>query len=160
MPSESGLELREVVVEPVERAQEGRFRRLLDAHHYLGALPKIGETLWYVGRWRGEWVALMVFSSPALKCGVRDRWIGWDFRTQYDRLHLMTNNARFLILPGWHRPNLASRLLGLCERRLAADWPARFGHALVLLETFVDPARFAGTIYRAANWRRLGRTRG
>ena len=160
VPSESGLELREVVVEPVERAQEGRFRRLLDAHHYLGALPKIGETLWYVGRWRGEWVALMVFSAPALKCGVRDRWIGWDFRTQYDRLHLVTNNTRFLILPGWHRPNLASRLLGLCERRLAADWPARFGHAAVLLETFVDPARFAGTIYRAANWRRLGRTRG
>ena len=150
--------LHEVVVEPA--SDEGRFQRLMQAHHYLGALPKIGETLWYVARWRDEWVALMSFSSPALKCRVRDAWIGWDFRIQYDRLHLVTNNSRFLILPGWHRRNLASRLLSLCERRLASDWSKRFGHPLLLLETFVDPERFAGTVYKAANWRCLGHTRG
>ena len=154
------MDLREVVVEPVAPADEARYRRLMQAHHYLGALPKIGETLWYAARWRGEWVALIGFSAPALKCRARDAWIGWDFRVQYDRLHLVTDNSRFLILPGWHRPNLASRLLSLCERRLVRDWPTRFGHPLLLLETFVDPTRFRGTIYRASNWLCLGHTRG
>ena len=154
------MDLREVVVEPVATADEGRYQRLMQAHHYLGALPKIGETQWYVARWRREWVALIGFSAPALKCRARDAWIGWDFRVQYDRLHLVTDNSRFLILPGWHRPNLASRLLSLCERRLVSDWPRRFGHPLLLLETFVDPSRFQGTIYRASNWLCLGHTRG
>ena len=120
------MDLREVVVEPVAAADESRYQRLMQAHHYLGALPKIGETQWYVARWRREWVALIGFSAPALKCRARDTWIGWDFRVQYDRLHLVTDNSRFLILPGWHRPNLASRLLSLCERRLVSDWPRRF----------------------------------
>ena len=154
------MELGEVAVEPVAAKDEGRYQRLMGAHHYLGALPKIGETLWYAARWRGEWVALAGFSAPALKCGARDRWIGWDFRTQYDRQHLLANNSRFLILPGRRVPNLGSRVLALCGRRLAADWPARFGHPLLLLETFVDPARFRGTVYRAANWTCVGRTRG
>ena len=136
------MDLREVVVEPVAADDESRYQRLMQAHHYLGALPKIGETQWYVARWRREWVALIGFSAPALKCRARDAWIGWDFRVQYDRLHLVTDNSRFLILPGWHRPNLASRLLSLCERRLVSDWPIRFGHPLLLLETFVDPSRF------------------
>ena len=154
------MELREVAVTPVAAADEGRYQELMRAHHFLGALPKIGETLWYVARWRGAWVALIGFSAAALKCGARDRWIGWDFRSQFDRQHLLANNSRFLILPGWHAPNLGSRVLALCERRLATDWPARFGHALLLLETFVDPARHRGTVYRAANWTGVGRTRG
>ena len=149
-----------MAVEPVAAEEEGRYQELMRAHHYLGALPKIGETLWYAARWRGAWVALIGFSAPALKCGARDRWIGWDFRTQYDRQHLIANNSRFLILPDRRAPNLGSRVLALCERRLAADWPARFGHPLVLLETFVDPARFRGAVCRAANWTRVGRTRG
>lgn len=144
----------------VPSTDEAQFRRLLDAHHYLGDLPKIGQTLWYVARWHEALVALIIFSAPALKCRARDTWIGWDFRCQYDRLHLVANNSRFLILPGRHQPNLASYLLAQCERRLAQDWPARFGHPLLLLETFVDPTRFHGTIYRAANWRALGYTRG
>jgi len=154
------VELREVAVEPVAAGDEGRYRELMAAHHFLGALPKIGETLWYVAHRRGEWLALLGFSAPALKCGARDRWIGWDFRTQYDRQHLLANNSRFLILPGRRAPNLGSRVLALCERRLAGDWPARFGHPLLLLETFVDPARHRGTVYRAANWTCVGRTRG
>ena len=150
-----------MAVEPAAAGEEEvRYRRLMAAHHFLGALPKIGETLWYVAHWRGEWLALLGFSAPALKCGARDRWIGWDFRTQYDRLHLVANNSRFLILPGSRVPNLGSRALALCARRLAADWPERFGHPLLLLETFVDPARHRGTVYRAANWTCVGRTRG
>ena len=132
----------------------------MQAHHYLGSLPKIGETLWYVATYLGEWLALLCFSAAAWKCAVRDRWIGWGHRHQYDRLNLVANNSRFLILPGWHRPNLGSRTLSLCERRLPADWQGRFGHPLVLLETFVDPERYQGTVYKAANWCYLGDTRG
>jgi hypothetical protein len=132
----------------------------MQAHHYLGALPKIGHTLWYVARHDAEWLALLSFSAAAWKCAARDGWIGWAARYQYDRLHLIANNSRFLILPAHHQPNLASRVLALAEHRVAADWQARFGYPLWLLETFVDPSRFHGTIYRAANWQYVGDTRG
>ena len=153
------MALSEVVVDIVGPEQEARFQGLMQAHHYLGALPKIGQTLWYVAHRHGVWLALAVFSAAALKCRARDRWVGWDFRTQYGRLHLVANNTRLLVLPGGQR-NLGSRVLGLCARRIVRDWPARFGHPLLLLETFVDPARFHGTVYRAANWRMVGHTRG
>lgn len=129
-------------------------------HHYLGGLPKIGETLWYVAAWQEQWVALLSYSASALKCAARDRWIGWDFRHQYGRLKLVVNNSRFLILPHWHVPNLGSRVLSLCQRRLYRDWQEMFGHPVVLLETFVDPQRFRGTVYRAANWVYVGNTKG
>lgn len=132
----------------------------MQAHHYLGWTRKFGQTLWYVASWRGQWLALLSFSAAALKCRARDEWIGWSFRHQYDRLHLIANNNRFLILPEHHHRNLGSRILALCERRVAEDWPRHFGHPLLLLETFVDPARFKGTIYRAANWLAVGSTRG
>jgi len=154
------LNLSEVLVRPVRALEEQRFEQLMHKHHYLGALPKISETLWYVATFADQWVALLSFSAPALKCSARDRWIGWDFRHQYDRLKLVTNNSRFLILPDWHFTNLASRILSLCHKRLPADWQAIFGHPLVLLETFVDPQRFQGTIYKAANWIYVGNTKG
>ena len=91
---------------------------------------------------------------------MRDRWIGWDYRHQYDRLNLIANNSRFVILPDCHYRNLASRVLSRCRRRIQADWVERFGFPLLLLETFVDPTRFVGTIYRAANWTYVGDTRG
>lgn len=154
------LNLEELRVRPVERSEEPDYQGLMQAHHYLGALPKIGETLWYAATYHGHWVALLSFSAAAWKCGVRDRWIGWDFRHRYDRLKLLANNSRFLILPHWHRPNLGSKTLALCQRRLPGDWRGRFGHPLLLLETFVDPERFQGTVYRAANWLCVGETRG
>lgn len=152
--------LEELRVRPVERREEPDYQCLMQSHHYLSALPKIGETIWYVATYHGHWVALLSFSAAAWKCSVRDRWIGWDFRHRYDRLKLLANNSRFLILPHWHRPNLGSKTLALCQRRLPGDWRERFGHPLVLLETFVDPERFQGTVYRAANWAYLGETRG
>lgn len=154
------MDLHEIALRPVALEEEPRFRQLLDAHHYLGAVAKIGHTLWYVATWRGHWLALLALSAAAWKCAARDRWIGWDRRYQYDRLHLLANNVRFLILPEWHVANLASRVLALCERRVGADWQARFGYPLWLLETFVDPRRFRGTAYRAANWQHVGETRG
>lgn len=152
--------LSELQLRPVERSEETRYQEQMARHHYLGALPKIGETLWYVATWREQWVAQLSVSAAALKCGVRDRWIGWDFRSQYGRLKLIANNSRFLILPDWHRPNIGSRVLSLTERRIKVDWQARFGHPLLLLETFVDPRRFHGGVYRAANWIELGLTQG
>jgi len=132
----------------------------MQQHHYLGSLPKIGETLWYVAAWRDDWVALESFSASALKCAARDHWIGWDFRLQYGRLKLIVNNSRFLIVPDWHLPNLGSRILSLCQRRLCRDWEETFGHPVVLLETFVDPQRFRGTVYKAGNWVYVGDTKG
>ena len=78
---------------------EVRFRDLMRAHYYLGAVPRMGETVRYVAHHQGRWLALAVFSAPALKCGARDRWIGWDYGVQFARLHLVTNNSRFLLLP-------------------------------------------------------------
>jgi hypothetical protein len=155
-----GETLSELQVRPVERSEEARYQEQMARHHYLGLLPKIGETLWYVATWREQWVAQLSLSAAALKCAVRDRWIGWDFRSQYGRLKLIANNSRFLILPDGRRPNVGSRVLSLTERRVVADWQARFGHPLLLLETFVDPRRFHGGVYRAANWIELGLTLG
>jgi hypothetical protein len=150
----------EIIVRPARPTEEQRFQKLMQEHHYLGALPKISETLWYIAIIGDQWVALLSFSAAALKCSARDRWIGWDFRHQYNRLKLVTNNSRFLILPDWHFPNLASRILSLSQKRLPADWQTAFGHPIVLLETFVDPQRFRGTIYKAANWIYVGKTKG
>ena len=154
------LNLLEVLVRPVCAFEEQRFQKTMQNYHYLGALRKISETLWYVATFADQWVALLSFSAAALKCSPRDRWIGWNFRHQYDRLKLVTNNSRFVILPDWHFPNLASRILSLCHKRLPTDWQTVFGHRIVLLETFVDPQRFAGTIYKAANWIYVGNTKG
>ena len=132
------MNLSEVIVDIVVPEEQARFRSLMQAHHYLGALPKIGETLWYVAHLNGTWLALAVFSAAALKCRARDAWVGWDFRTQYGRLHLVSNNTRLLLLPGRRHRNLGSRVLGLCARRIVRDWPARFGHPLLLEALALD----------------------
>jgi len=132
----------------------------MQKHHYLGSLPKISETLWYVAVWRDEWVALLSFSASALKCAARDGWIGWEVRLQYGRLKLVVNNSRFLIMPDWHVANLGSRVLSLCQKRLRRDWEETFGHPIILLETFVDRQRFRGTVYKADNWIYAGDTKG
>ncbi|MDZ7759953.1 MAG: DUF4338 domain-containing protein [Desulfovermiculus sp.] len=113
IPEATTLNLKEVLVRPVCSSEEPRYQELMQAHHYLGALGKIGETLWYVATWNHQWIALVSFSAPAWKCSARDRWIGWSSRLQFARLKLITNNSRFLILPKWHVPNLASRILSM-----------------------------------------------
>ena len=111
-----------------------------------------GVLLWGIPPW--------TCAGSALKCAARDRWIGWDFRQRYSRLKLVVNNSRFLILPEWHAPNLGSRVLALCQRRVGRDWEETFGQGVVLRETFVDPERFRGTVYGAANWVYVGKRRG
>jgi GNAT superfamily N-acetyltransferase len=149
-----------VHVRPLCGAEDQAFQRLMQEHHYLGALAKIGNTLRYVAELDGRWVGLLSVSAPALKCAARDQWIGWDYRHQYDRLNLVANNSRFLILPGCHHKNLGSQILSRLRRRIQRDWQEHFGYPLLMLETFVDPARFHGTVYRAANWRLVGATQG
>ena len=141
-------------------AEEQLFQWLMEAHHYLGALAKIGNTLRYVAERDGRWVGLLIVSAPALKCAARDQWIGWGYRHQYDRLNLVANNSRFLILPGCHDKNLASQVLSRLRRRIQHDWLEHFGYLLLMLETFVDPGRFHGTVYRASNWTLVGSTQG
>ena len=108
------------------------------------------------------WLALIGWQPGAFKLAARDRWVGWSTEQQFRRLHLIANNARFVILTPRPVPNLASRVLGLTHRlrRLSRDMQAVHGYPVLLAESFVDPARFAGTCYRASNWRSLGLTRG
>ena len=114
------------------------FSKKMQAHHYLGALPKIGNTIWYIATYKNNWQALLIFSAAALKCRVRDQWIGWDFRHQYDRLNLIANNSRFLILPGRHKKNLASKVLSLCRQRIQQDWVVRFGYPLLIRHDLME----------------------
>lgn len=152
--------LQKLIVRPVLKSEEARFRDLMQRHHYLGFVPKMGQTLWYVGCIGGQWTSLLGFSVAALKCKARDNWIGWDHRLQYGRLKLIANNNRFLILPNWHIRNLGSRTLALCLKRIGDDWIKFFGYRIVLVETFVDPESFSGAVYKASNWLLVGRTRG
>lgn len=150
---------RGVSVRPVEEGEERRWDELMAAHHYLSFRRLVGEELKYVAERGGEWVALIGWGAAAFKCRARDRWIGWPPEQQWRRLRYVVNNQRFLMLPWASEPNLASQVLAQNVRRLSADYQARFGHPVVLCETFVDP-RFQGTCYRAAGWQELGSTLG
>ena len=151
-----------LTVRPVRDAQEqAEWDRLMDKHHYLGFRGMVGGGLRHVAETPdGVWVALLGWCAGAFKVTVRDKWIGWAREAQFRRLHLVANNCRFLVLPGVRVPNLASRALSLSVRRLSGDMAAAFGHPVLLAETFVDPSRFTGSCYRAANWGLLGETRG
>lgn len=149
-----------VKVRPITRRERSNWDSLMARHHYLGFRSLVGESIRYVAELDGRWLALLGWSAAALKCKPRDIWIGWPSVVQWQRLHLITNNSRFLILPGINIPNLASRILSLNLKRLPIDWEAIHGHPVMLAETFVDLARFNGTCYKAANWMCLGQTKG
>jgi hypothetical protein len=155
-----GERLGRVSVRPIRPEERERWDALVDEHHYLGLRSLFGKTLRYVAVADERWLALLGWQAAALKCAARDAWIGWPRVLHYQRLHLLANNARFLILPEARLPNLASRVLALNLHRLSADWQRIHGHPLLLGETFVDTARFTGACYRAANWQALGSTRG
>lgn len=113
-------------------------------HHYLGFNRIAGRALRQVAEHQGQWLALLLWQASALMCAPRDHWINWSRPIQFQRHHLIANNARFLILPAGRIPNLASRVLGLSLSRLSSDWVAFHGHPVLLAETFVDPTRFHG----------------
>jgi len=160
MKGKAAMHLQNIIVRPISKSDSLRFQNMMQDHHYLGALPKIGNTIQYIATYHDDWLVLIVFSAAALKCSARDQWIGWGYRHQYDRLNLLANNSRFLILPEHHHKNLASKVLSLCQHRIQQDWIDHFGYPLLLLETFVDPTRFCGTIYKASNWHFVGHSKG
>jgi len=140
--------------------REGLFNSLLAEHHYLGYTQPVGEHLKYLVYAGERPVACLAWSSAPWHMGPRDRFIGWTPQVRRRNLHLLAYNTRFLILPWVQVPHLASHILGRMARRLSADWEAMYAHPIYYLETFVDRERFAGTCYRAANWRCLGQTTG
>jgi len=141
-------------------AQEPLFNALLAQHHYLGYTQPVGAHLKYLVFAQERPAAALAFSSAPRVLAPRDRFVGWSKEARLRGVHLIAYNPRFLI-PSWVRvPHLASHVLGRIARRLSRDWQAAYGHPLYFLETFVDPTRFAGTCYRAANWLVLGRTQG
>ena len=151
----AGVRLR--LLEPEEQA---RFAGLIVAEHYLKNAQLVGEQLRYVAEYEGQWVGLLAWSAGAFKLKAREEWIGWSAPQKKRRLPLVVNHSRFLILPDFHVPNLASRLLKLCLQRLSQDWVNRYGHEVLLAETFVDPQHYSGTCYKASGWTLLGQTQG
>jgi len=138
-----------------------RVGQLLAQYHYRGFNGAVGENVQYLAQdVRGRELAVMVFGAAAWKVAVRDRFIGWSVAQRQERLGTIANQQRFLILPWVRVAHLASHLLARATRRLSADWQARYGHPLWLVETFVEQDRFAGTAYQAAGWLHLGPTTG
>jgi hypothetical protein len=151
----------QILMIPARGDTDDLFHCLMDRYHYLGCRGHVGEHIKYIIFDRhNRPLACMLFGSAAWQTKVRDLFIGWSPSVRQVNLKLMTNNTRFLILPWVVSPNLASFILGACLRQLPDDWQNRYGHNLVLVETFVDRSRFAGTCYHAANWIRIGSTCG
>jgi hypothetical protein len=160
--SSTSVRLAEVQIQLLSTSQgKARLRRLLTKHHYLGDVRAVGEQLFYaITDGRGDWLGVLVFCAASRRLRARDRWINWSEEQRRRRLPLVVNNCRFLLMPNKTFPNLGSRSLRLTLDRLSADWQARYGHPVVLVETFVDPEQFCGTVYRANGWEELGKTDG
>jgi len=154
-------EVRPLRFQQVRRsADEGLYNSLIDRYHYLGYTHPVGEHLKYLIRSGDRLLGCIAWSSAVRHLGDRDRFIGWTQSARRRGLHLIAYNTRFLILPWVRIRHLASHILGQMARILPRDWDEHYSHPLYLLETFVDPQRFRGTCYLAANWIPVGRTTG
>jgi hypothetical protein len=151
-----GVEIRQVRRTP----QEKMFNSLLEEHHYLAYTQPVGEHLKYLIWARGTPIACLSWSSSPRHLKPRDRFIGWSAAQRRENIRLLAYNSRFLILPWVRVHSLASHLLAAVSRRICSDWQSLYHHPIHLLETFIDPERFRGTCYRAANWIYLGQTTG
>jgi hypothetical protein len=156
LPALGPIEIRQVRRTPEEKT----FNRLMAAHHYLGYTQPVGEHLKYLYYAQGKPIACMAWSSSPRHLGARDRYIGWSPEKRRANIHLLAYNTRFLILPWVKVPHLASHLLSRTARVISSDWQKLYHHPIHLLETFIDPERFKGTCYRAANWILVGMTTG
>lgn len=161
-PLEANLaELRPIEISQVRRtADEALFNSLIAQHHYLGYTQPVGEQLKYLVVAQGRPIACLAWSSAPRHLGCRDRFIGWSVAARRKNIRLIAYNTRFLILPWVKVAHLASHLIARIARGLSGDWQRLYGHPIVFVETFVDPERFRGTCYLAANWIRLGQTTG
>lgn len=150
------LEIRQVRRTP----EEALFNALMHQHHYLGYTQPVGEQMKYMVFAGERPIACMAWSSAPRHLSSRDRFIGWSSQARRANVRLLAYNTRFLILPWVTVPHLASHLLGHIVKRLSADWQTVYAHPIYFVETFIDPQRFRGTCYRAANWTLLGHTTG
>lgn len=141
-------------------ADEGLFNSLLAQYHYLGYQQPVGAHLKYLAWGAGRPLACVAWASAPRHLGPRDRFIGWSADARRRNVRFVAYNTRFLILPWVAVPHLASHVLGRMAALVPAEWQRLYGHPIYFLETFIDPARFRGTCYRAANWLVLGRTTG
>jgi len=154
-------EIQPIAIEQVRRtAHEPLFNGLIEHHHYLGYEQPVGEHLKYLVWAKRRPLACLAWSSAPRHLGSRDRYIGWSATARQRNIRLVAYNTRFLILPWIRVPHLASHILGRVTNSLSRDWERMYGHPIYFAETFIDPRRFRGTCYRAANWRSLGMTTG
>ena len=150
-----------IAIQPVRRtADEPLFNSLMEHYHYLAYEQPVGEHLKYLVWAQGRPIACLAWSSAPRHLGGRDRYIGWSAEARRRNIRFIAYNTRFLILPWVSVPHLASHILGKVTRALADDWKQMYGHPVYFAETFIDPGRFRGTCYRAANWQLLGLTTG
>ncbi|HEY1217703.1 MAG TPA: DUF4338 domain-containing protein [Bryobacteraceae bacterium] len=150
-----------IEIQPVRRtADEPLFNSLMEQYHYLSYEQPVGEHQKYVCWAQGRPVACLAWSSAPRHLGSRDRYIGWSAEARRRNIRFIAYNTRFLILPWVQVPHLASHILGKVTRGLSDDWERMYGHPVYFAETFIDPGRFRGTCYRAANWQLLGLTTG
>lgn len=153
--------LARVQVRLITAEEKARWDALICERHYLGNADLVGRQLRYVAELDGHWVALLGWNVAAYHLKGREEWVGWTIEQRLRRRKFVVQNSRYLLLVERGRyPNLASRILSLCTRRLSADWEAAFGHPVGVVESFVDPELFSGACYRAAGWEALGRTQG
>jgi hypothetical protein len=141
-------------------AEEPLFNSLIEDHHYLGYEQPVGEHLKYLVYAKDRPIACLAWSSAPRHLGSRDRYIGWSAEARRRNIRYIAYNTRFLVLPWVEVPHLASHILGRVANTLSRDWEQMYGHPVYFAETFIDPARFRGTCYRAANWKLLGLTTG
>lgn len=155
------VDLVDLKVDLVARGKQlALWNELISRYHYLGYRISPGAQQRYFITGGGHLLGVMGFGGAAWKVAPRDSFIGWTAQQRQERLHLIVNQTRFLILPWVRCHNLATKALALVKKRISADWRARYGYAPVLLETFVDKERFSGTCYKAGNWLNIGLTQG
>lgn len=148
-------------VRVLQEEERDRFDQLLKEHHYLGQTPPVGDFLCQVVCRQGQWVGLLVWGPAALKLKDREAWIGWNPAQQSERLKLVVQNRRYLLLHQKGRePNLASQALAAACRQLPGQWGERFGYQPLIAESFTDPEAFAGTCYKASGWEPVGMSKG
>lgn len=154
-------ELPPIKIQLVTQQTESRlWNEFIHRYHYLGYKPLPGSQLRYFVMAGQQQLALLGFGASAWQCAPRDCYIGWSHEQRKKNLHLIINNARFLILPWIQSKNLASKILANAAKRIQDDWQNRYNYRPVLMETFVEKDRFEGTCYKAANWQYIGETKG
>ena len=154
--------LGQITVRLLEDCERERFDELLKQRHYLKSARVGGRSLRYVAELNGEWIALVCFSGPAPHLAGREEWIGWSAVQRARRLGFVVNNSRYLLLPDRHvYPNLGSKVLSLCLKRLSKDWEQVWKQPVLVVESFVDEhLGYEGTCYKACGFEAVGPSAG